>query len=102
MAFQSAMQILLVVLMGTQTLYHEVDEDGKKVIAGSFVADPVTEKKASPLLSGLAETAGILTLFELPPLLESVAEVQLDATPSSNTVGPGQTATPLSQSPPSQ
>ena len=102
MAFQSVMQILLVVLMGTQTLYHEVDEDGKKVIAGSFVANPVTEKKPSPLLSGLAETAGILTLFELPTLLESVGEVQLDGTPSSNTVGPGQTATPLSQSPPSQ
>jgi type VI secretion system secreted protein VgrG len=92
LTFQSVMQILLAALMGTQTLYHEVDEDGKKVISGSFVANPATEAKASPTLSGLIETAGIITLFELPPLLESLGEVQLDASPSSNTTGPAQTS----------
>jgi type VI secretion system secreted protein VgrG len=83
MAFQSVMQILLVVLMNTQTLYHETDEDGKKVICGSFVSDPAAPAKPSGTLSGLVETATIMTLFELPVLLESVGETQLDTTPSS-------------------
>ena len=93
LTFQSVMQILLAVLMKTQTLYHEVDEDGKKVIAGSFVANPASTAKPCSTLSGLVETAGIITLFEVPFLLESIGETQLDATPSSNAVGPGQTAT---------
>ena len=92
LTFQSVMQILLAVLMKTQTLYHEVDEDGKKVIAGSFVANPASTAKPCSTLSGLVETAGIITLFEVPFLLESIGETQLDATPSSSTVGPGQTA----------
>jgi hypothetical protein len=92
LTFQSVMQILLAALMKTQTLYHEVDEDGKKVIAGSFVANPASKAKPCSTLSGLVETAGIITLFEVPFLLESIGETQLDATPSSNTVGPGQTA----------
>jgi len=92
LTFQSVMQILLAVLMKTQTLYHEVDEDGKKVITGSFVANPASTAKPCSTLSGLVETAGIITLFEVPFLLESIGETQLDATPSSNTSGPGQTA----------
>lgn len=97
MAFQSLMQMLLAGLMGTQTLYHRVDAENKKAIEFGYIGEEAPKADDSPTLSGLIETAAILTLFELPALLDSVGETQLD-TSSSTPMGSGQTAQPSGSS----
>ncbi len=91
MAFQSLMQMLLAGLMGTQNLYHQVDAETKKAIEVGYVGAEAPKATDSPALSGLIEVAAILTLFELPALLDSVGETQLDGS-SSTPMGAGQTA----------
>jgi hypothetical protein len=94
MAFQTLMQVLLTALMLTQNLYHRVDAETKKAVEIGYVGAETTKSSETPLLTGLIETAAIVTLFELPALLDSAGEMQLDATNSSTTLGAGQTAQP--------
>jgi type VI secretion system secreted protein VgrG len=92
LVFQATMQILLVALMQTQSLYHKADEKGDDIYRGMYVVqkpDPKDPDKniecpegpckgESGFESGLVENAAILTLYLLPPLLESIGEGKLD------------------------